>query len=206
MTRQPTTPSHHLKPAEYPDSKNIAPEDAESVSRKWLESFNGALEAGEYTLLQDLFFAESFWKDQLSLSWDNHTLRGSIEIVSFLRSRAKSTRIGNLRLNHRQEVRTPQWIAIDHHGKHMCLMSFLIFDIDIATGHGVLRLMQDSVTGMWKAFTLFTAMKELKGYEESTKNNRPLGREVRTFGSRDVSYEHNLESDNLQPTVVIVGE
>jgi hypothetical protein len=108
MPRQPTTPSHHLKAAEYPDSTNIAPEDAEFVSRKWLESFNGALEAGEYTLLQDLFFAELFWKNQLSLSWDNHILRGSIGIVSFLRSRAKSTRFGNLRLHDRQEVRTPQ--------------------------------------------------------------------------------------------------
>jgi hypothetical protein len=66
--------------------------------------------------------------------------------------------------------------------------------------------MQDSVTGMWKAFTLFTAMKELKGYEESTRNDRPLGREGRTFGSRDVLYDHNLESDNLQPTAVSVGE
>ena len=63
--------------------------------------------------------------------------------------------------------------------------------------------------GEWKAFTLFTAMHELKGHEETTKLNRPHGIAHggqpgrKNWAERRTAME-NFEGD-LEPIVLIIG-
>ncbi len=56
------------------------------------------------------------------------------------------------------------------------MASFLTIETDMGRGTGLVGLLHDPEDGgKWKAFTLFTAMHELKGHEETVK---PCGDKV----------------------------
>jgi hypothetical protein len=78
---------------------------------------------------------------------------------------------------------------------------------NVGRGDGVVRLVQEQ--GVWKVFTLFTYLKELKGHEERVGRNRPNGVEHGEHASQrnwldrrkaEENFEHGLE-----PTVIIMG-
>ena len=52
--------------------------------------------------------------------------------------------------------------------------SFFTFETDIARCRGHIRLLTDPQTGEWKAWTLLTAMEDLKGFEEKAGALRPV--------------------------------
>jgi putative flavoprotein involved in K+ transport len=51
--------------------------------------------------------------------------------------------------------------------------SFFTFATDIARCRGHIRLLADPDTGDWKAWTLLTAMEDLKGFEEKAAPSAP---------------------------------
>ena len=88
--------------------------------------------------------------------------------------------------------------------------SFLNIETDVGKGPGIVRLLQDQQDrGHWKAFTLFTAMHELKGHEETVRGNRPHGvahggTPGRLNWQERRTATENFEGD-LEPTVLILG-
>lgn len=88
------------------------------------------------------------------------------------------------------------------------VQAFLRIETDVGKGDGIVRLVYDQ--GSWKAYTLFTCLKELKGHEESVGKNRPQGVE---HGEHTSSLnwldrrkaEQNFD-DGLEPTVLILGK
>ncbi len=82
--------------------------------------------------------------------------------------------------------------------------AWIEFETEVGRGRGHLRLSDG------KAFTLLTALEELKGYEEHAGSSRPKG--VRHGAERDRQTwleQRRREADELgyqtQPYVVIVG-
>ena len=73
------------------------------------------------------------------------------------------------------DFRKPNAAPIDFDGKLNGITSFLNVETDVGRGKGIVRLLQDAEDGRWKAFTLFTAMHELKGHEETINGKRPHG-------------------------------
>lgn len=71
----------------------------------------------------------------------------------------------------------------------------------------MVRLVYDQ--GTWKAYTLFTYLKELKGHEEGVGKNRPLGVEhgehVSSLNWLDRRKAEQNFDDGLEPTVLILG-
>lgn len=199
-----------LQAATYPNANCSQPDDIVSVVMKWLASFNEAIHTNNFSLLHGLFFQESYWRDQLTLSWNFHTLQGPENIVSFLERQPRASKLAPLVLDDSKAHRKPKWTTVDHYGKVMCVLSFLIFETDIGTGNGVVKLVQDADDGIWKAFTLFTAMLDLKGYEQTTKHRRSLGMRDGVSGKRGaVSGAVDARDDfhgDKQPTVIIVGK
>ncbi|KAL9004760.1 MAG: hypothetical protein Q9188_002444 [Gyalolechia gomerana] len=202
--------SSQLAAACYPDTDSLSSVDANAVASEWVDSFNQALSAQDPSAVKNLFLQGSCWRDQLGLSWDYHSLSGPDKIVSFLKSAPKGSRIGSVKIDNSNATRRPTVSAVDFKGKVNGVASFLTLETDVGRGRGVVRLLQDSKDGnKWKAFTLFTAMHELKGFEEAIKDNRPQGVIHGGHPGRKNWQERRTATENfegdLEPTVLIIG-
>ncbi|KAL8935106.1 MAG: hypothetical protein Q9216_005582 [Gyalolechia sp. 2 TL-2023] len=202
--------SSQLTAASYPDTDSLASVDAYAVASEWVQSLNQALAAQDPSAVKTLFLQGSCWRDQLGLSWDYHTLSGPEKIVSFLKSAPKGSRIGSVKVDDSSATRRPSVSAVDFKGKINGVASFLTVETDVGRGRGLVRLLQDSKDGnKWKAFTLFTALQELKGHEETIKDNRPQGVDHGENPGRKNWQERRKATENfegdLEPTVLIIG-
>lgn len=66
--------SYPILAATLPVAKVEKGIDANSVVEEWLKTFQQVLDAGDYKNgLQNLFWKEAYWRDQLCLSWDYRT-------------------------------------------------------------------------------------------------------------------------------------
>lgn len=205
------TPKSTIKAVSYPQATEPAKtEDFDAVATEWVSSLTKALNASDYDAIGRLFLSESCWRDQLALSWDYHTFTGPQKIVEFLKSAPNGSRIKAIEIDKSNSLRQPNISAMDYNGKINGIASFLTIQTDVGSGRGLVRLVKDSQDGeKWKAYTLFTAMHELKGHAETTKANRPHGVEHggkpgrKNWAERRVATE-NFEGDN-EPIVLIVG-
>ena len=204
--------SYQLKPAAFPDypTSSAPPKaDVTKIATDWVEQLNAAL-SGDVETLRSLFLQDSCWRDQLSLSWTFHTLSGPDKIVSFLKSCPKGSRIKSINIDDSSDLRKPNIAAVDYNGNVNGVACFLTIETDVGRGRGIVRLLQDSKDGgKWKAFTLFTAMHELKGHEEKVFGNRPHGVEHGGKPGRKNWQERRMAMENFEdgnePTVLILG-
>jgi hypothetical protein len=200
--------SFHLVMAQYPEANSSKPIDADEVATQWVESFNKAIVHSELNTIADLFLPESYWRDQLCLSWDLHTLKGPGKIVELLTKSKNGCRIKCLSLDKTSSFRSPTISKIDADGKIDTVRAFLFVETDVGSGAGVVRLAQEQ--GVWKVFTLFTLMKELKGFEPSIGKKRPFGVQHGEHESRDNWLDRRNEEgsfkDGQDPTVLILGK
>ena len=203
--------SCQLQAVSYPQaSEPTKSEDVNSVASEWVSSLTKALNDKDYNAIERLFLSEACWRDQLGLSWDYHTFTGPQKIVEFLKSAPHGSRIESVEVDNSNTTRQPSISAVDYNGNIKGVASFLTIKTDVGRGRGLVRLVKDSHDGeKWKAYTLFTAMHELKGHEETTKANRPHGVEHggqpgrKNWAERRTATE-NFEGDK-EPTVLIIG-
>ena len=200
--------SYGLDFAKFPTTKSPAGANAHEIAHEWVSRFNKFLLEPSHITVNQLFLTESYWRDQLALSWDFRTFQGPKKIISFLHS--GPIRIKSISLDDTNALRQPNLSGLDAHGKVNGVVSFLTVETDVGRGRGLMRLVQDLEDGgIWKAFTLFTAMHELKGHEETVKKNRPNGVEHGVQQGRKNWQERRkaLENfdDGLEPTVLIIG-
>ncbi|MCJ1282467.1 hypothetical protein MMC26_001790 [Xylographa opegraphella] len=201
--------SHALDPVLYPRPTDLSQLDAESVVTGWLSLSNDHLQSGASDLSK-VFLSESYWRDLLCLTWDFHTLSGRENISSILKAQSKGSRITSLAIDQTSYVGKPTVASVDFGGTLKGIQSFLTVETDVGRGRGLVRLVQDPDDGgKWKAFTLFTSLKELKGYEEFIEERRPTGvihgsHPGRKNWKERRDAEVNFE-DGLEPSVIIVG-
>ena len=129
-------------------------------------------------------------------------------MISFLRSTPKGSRIKSIQIENSKFQ--PHASAVSFGGKISGLASFLTIETDVGKERGIVRLLHDHQDGeKWKAFTLFTAMHELRGHEETIRKNRPLGvthgktRGRKNWQERRTAME-NFDDGN-EPTVLVLG-
>ncbi|MCJ1405129.1 hypothetical protein MMC11_008355 [Xylographa trunciseda] len=203
--------SHGLEPVYYPKSATATSTAINPVEvvTDWIDLFNNRIHDEGYGLA-GLFLKGSYWRDLLCLTWDFHTLNEPKKIESLFKTQPKGCRIRFLTVDTTSDAGKPQASPVNFDGDVECVRSFLTLDTDVGRGRGLVRLVQDLEDGgKWKAFTLFTALQELKGHEELNGERRPTGTERssdsarRNWKEKRVA-EENLEGD-LQPTVLIVG-
>ena len=201
--------SYQLKPASYPESEAPPKEDVHDIAAKWTEALSKALTSSDYNSISDLFLHESCWRDQLGLSWDYHTFEGSEKINSFLKASKNGSRIKSVQIDESSALHSPHITSADYHGKVNGVGSFLKIETDVGRGPGIVRLLQDK-DGKWKAFTLFTAMHELKGHGEMIGGNRPHGVVHGGQPGRKNWQERRTAMENFvdgnEPTVLILGK
>ena len=201
--------SNKIRAAVLPPADSASATDVHEVARQWTTSFNDTLKSGKFSDLKSLFLKESYWRDQLSLSWDFHLLSGPEKMISFLENAKQGVRLKSVEPDTSSEFRGPNLTVVDYHGKVNVVQSFLNIETDVGRGRGLVRLLQDKEdSNEWKAYTLFTSMHELKGHEETIRARRPRGVEHGGKPGRK-NWADRREAlrnfEDTEPTVLILG-
>ena len=169
--------------------------DAHSPNGKiatWLAQLGAALEGNDIEAAKGLFAEDSYWRDFLTFTWNLKTSEGRDQIGEMLTATLGTARPSNFALvgeASEADGITEGWIS---------------FETDVARGEGHLRL---NAEGAW---TLLTAMTELKGFEEKKGPNRPSGVEHGTVENRTTWLEErHKEAETMgydeQPYVLVIG-
>lgn len=158
----------------------------------WLTAFEGALARGDTDAAAAMFLDDCYWRDFVSFTWNLKTIEGREAICDMLEACAART--------------APTAWAVDGEATERdgVQEAWITFETAVGRGRGRLRLRDG------KAWVLFTALQELKGFEEESGPNRPLGVEHGARKGRVTWLQgHQREAAELgyttQPYVVIVG-
>jgi cation diffusion facilitator CzcD-associated flavoprotein CzcO len=179
-------------------------DDVSIAAENWLAQFESAIATPEESSLGPLFHPESYWRDVLALSWNLQTINGADEILRELTAHAGRA--------------APRGFAIDPdraaprrvtRAGTVSIEAIFKFETAQGRGSGILRLIPDSADGnRLKAWTLLTALDELKGFEEQLGASRPRGQSY----SRDFRGPNWLdlrkasaEYADRDPEVLVVG-
>jgi thioredoxin reductase len=179
-------------------------ESAATAAENWLAQFEKALAEPDDVLLKTLFHADSHWRDVLALTWHIKTVEGSDAILSELKAHVGRARPAGFRT-------APNRTAPRHVTRAGINAIEAIFRFETAEGRGsgVLRLTPDANNGnTLKAWTLLTALDDIKGFEEQAGRSRPHGKAY----SRDFRGPNWLdlrkaaaEYVDRDPAVLVVG-
>jgi cation diffusion facilitator CzcD-associated flavoprotein CzcO len=179
-------------------------DDIAVSAESWLVQFEAALSDCDEATLKSLFLAESYWRDVLALSWNLQTLNGADAILRDLPAAARHAAPKNFQIDpHRAAPR-----RVTRAGTS-CIEAIFKFETAVGRGYGILRLVPDAADGNRpKAWTLLTALEELKGFEEEQGATRPRGQAY----SRDFRGPNWLDQRKAaiayadrDPTVLVVG-
>ena len=179
-------------------------DDIALSAENWLAEFARALEHPDDRTLRPLFHPDSFWRDVLALSWNLQTLQGLDAILTELVLLARRASPRHFRIDpDRAPPRRVKRAGTD------TIEAIFSFETRDGRGHGIIRLIPDADDGhRLKAWTLLTALEELKGFEESVGSARPRGQSY----SRDFRGPNWLDQRRASvayadrdPTVLVVG-
>jgi cation diffusion facilitator CzcD-associated flavoprotein CzcO len=175
-----------------------------TIAENWLAQFERAVAGPDEFLLETLFRPDSHWRDLLALTWRIGTVNGLDAIVRSLKAhigRAHPTgfRIDRQRTAPRQVTRAGT----------SAIEAIFRFETAEGRGSGVLRLTADADDGgSPKAWTLLTALDEIRGFEERVGRSRPRGelysRDFRGPNWLDLRKSAAAYVDR-DPVVLVVG-
>ncbi len=143
-----------------------------TIAESWLAQFDRALAAPGRARLKTLFHPDSLWRDVLALTWHIRTVNGSDAILRELASHADRVRPTGFKIDlNRTAPRKVTRAGTD------AIEAIFGFETSEGRGSGVLRLTGDADDGSaFKAWTLLTALDEIKGHEERLGRSRPQGK------------------------------
>ncbi|QQO15591.1 NAD(P)-binding domain-containing protein [Bradyrhizobium diazoefficiens] len=178
--------------------------DIAASAQAWLDEFERALGTSDPAALDRLFLSDSFWRDVLALSWNLQTLASSDTIAQELTRLAPKAAPANFKIAPNRAA--PRWVT---RAGTNTIEAIFSFETALGRGSGIVRLVPDAVDGdRLKAWTLLTALDELKGFEEPLGTSRPRGQAY----SRDFRGPNWLDLRNASrdysdrdPTVLVVG-
>ncbi|HZM34985.1 MAG TPA: NAD(P)/FAD-dependent oxidoreductase [Burkholderiales bacterium] len=156
---------------------------------RWLAEFAAALGRGDIEAASRLFEPEGFWRDLVAFTWTLKTFEGRDQIKAMLAACLEATK---------PSAWQPRCVASK--GEFW-------FSFETAAGRGIghLRLREG------KAWTLLTALLELRGFEEKSGHSRERGTEHGVLPERKSWLDRKLERERRfltgerQPYVLIVG-
>lgn len=123
----------------------------------WLADFEAALTVRDTDRATKKFATDSFWRDLVAFTWNIKTVEGRDGVGDMLTSRLAQADPSNFRT--REDATEDAGVV----------SAFIEFDTAAGRGIGHLRLTGD------EAWTLLTALQELKGHEQPEGPSRVLG-------------------------------
>jgi cation diffusion facilitator CzcD-associated flavoprotein CzcO len=181
-----------------------APESIAVSAENWLARFEHALRKRDGGILEALFHADCHWRDVLALTWNIATFSGRDAVVQELTGPAGRAIPSDFRID---PCRTPPRHVMRAGAE--AIEAFFRFETAEGVGSGIVRLTPASGDeGALKAWTLLTALEELKGFEEKTGRSRPTGqsysRDFRGPNWLDLRKSAAAYADR-DPAVLVVG-
>jgi cation diffusion facilitator CzcD-associated flavoprotein CzcO len=177
-------------------------DDVSISAESWLAQFESAL--SHPSLLRPLFHPDSYWRDVLALSWNLQTINGADAILKELPLLAGRTVPRNFRIDPNRTA--PRRVTRAGTG---AIEAIFKFETAQGRGSGILRLIGDDADGhKLKAWTLLTALDELKGFEEPLGSSRPRGQSYsRDFRGPNWLDQRKAEASyaDRDPVVLVVG-
>lgn len=174
---------------------------AKAVAETWLGDFTAALASGDTARLAALFAPECHWRDILAFTWDLHTTSGPAAIAGRLAPEVARVAPRGFKLAAgRTPPRTVTRAGTD------AIEAIFTFETAVGPCNGVVRLVSDG--GQARAWTLMTALDEIRGHEDPANGRRWQDVDwKRNFGGenwadrrrRAVAYE------DRDPAVLVVG-
>ncbi len=179
----------------------------ETLSRavtRWLADFEGALAASDDASLEALFRPDAHWRDLLVFTWQVKTVTGARIILDALTLHGANAGAAGFEIDRQ---RTPPR-RVTRAGTEV-IEAIFRFQTPAARAHGVLRLIPEGTRSeIYKAWTLLTALDEIKGFEESVGSRRPHGesysREFKGPNWLDLRKAAAAYADR-DPAVLVVG-
>ena len=175
-----------------------------TIAENWLARFERALAEPDDVLLKTLFHPDSHWRDILALTWQIRTINGLDAILRELKAHVGRAHPTGFRTDPHRTA--PRYVT---RAGTNAIEAIFRFETAEGRGSGVLRLTPDANGGdTLKAWTLLTALDEIKGFEEQVGKSRPKG----TSYSRDFRGPNWLdlrrsaaEYIERDPVVLVVG-
>lgn len=115
-----------------------AGEDLGDLVRSWLSAFESALTAGDRSALEDIFLEESYWRDQIALTWDMRQTHGRDAVLDGLLA------IKDWTLPRHFDIATNQ--PLPARGSVLgrpVVEGYIRFDLRHGVGQGFVRLVED---------------------------------------------------------------
>ena len=175
-----------------------------TITEHWLAQFEQALSERDNALLETLFHTDSHWRDVLALTWRIKTVNGRDAILRELRTHNRRVRPAGFKIPpHRAAPRHVVRAGTDS------IEAIFTFETTEGRGSGVVRLSPGVNNGDTpKAWTLLTALDEIKGHEEQLGRSRSQGkaysRDFRGPNWFDIRKAAAEYADH-DPTVLVVG-
>jgi cation diffusion facilitator CzcD-associated flavoprotein CzcO len=179
-------------------------DDVSIEADNWLAQFEGALAKPGGGQFKTLFHPDSHWRDVLALSWDIQTVSGADAILRELNAHAGRAMPAGFAIDPaRAAPRTVKRAGTP------AIEAMFKFETAMGRGSGIVRLIPDADDGnALKAWTLLTALDELKGFEEQIGTARPRGqsysRDFRGPNWLDLRKAAAQYTDH-DPVVLVVG-
>src|SRR5204863_6090486 len=142
--------------------------DPTSVAGNWLQKLGVAAERADAAAAAALFLADGWWRDLLAFTWDLRTFHGPDAIATAFGDTLTTAGASQFRLEPGKAV-----VLTDGDPASQWIQAFFLFETRVARGRGFLRLKFEA--GEWRAWTVLTAMEELKGFEERVGPRRAKG-------------------------------
>ncbi len=169
---------------------------------RWLAAFEDAVRGRDLHAVEDLFRTDAWWRDLLVSTWDLRTAHQTQNLRDRLAVFADAAAYGFAV----QRGKVPELVRPD--GEAPWLQAFFVFETSVARCRGVIRLMEDDAGhGDWRAWTLLTAMDQLRGFEEAIGDRRPWGMSLDRTESDNWLDRRKRERTfaDREPKVVIIG-
>jgi thioredoxin reductase len=178
--------------------------DLNAIAEKWLNQLEQSITNPDATHIESLFLSESYWRDALALTWNIQTIFSQSEICEALAYALKKTGANHFRL----DLSDNPPVIVNRVGTDT-IEAFFKFETTAGRSRGIIRLCSDtSDGGIYKAWTVLTALDELKGFEEKNGAYRPTGKVYsRGFVGPNWLDQRQAASAYIDcdPTVLIIG-
>ncbi|KAH8648890.1 putative flavin-containing monooxygenase YUCCA3 [Tricladium varicosporioides] len=176
------------------------------IAQQWLTKFENVLQSNNVANLSTVMHQDSWWRDMFAISWDIRTIHGLDKLSTYFSENLAHAAPTNLKLretgkfapNKQTPIEGLEWVE-----------SMFDFETKVGRGCGMLRLVQGS-DGTWKGYMIYTALQELKGFEENAGDRRPHGGNNSLEGGAIKGNwlerrERQKQFLDEEPTVLIVG-
>ncbi|PCH33003.1 FAD/NAD(P)-binding domain-containing protein [Wolfiporia cocos MD-104 SS10] len=167
--------------------------DVQKVASEFFRAFAQHVSANNVEGITSLFLDDGWWRDQLALTWEFRTFHGVGKIRKFLADQLAGSGIalGGVRdVALQQPYPDLAWIQ-----------AFFDFETSVGIGSGVFRLVP-TASGIWKAFTMYTNLEDLKGFPEKIGIHREF---LPNHGKWKRQREQERAFLDKDPEVLIVG-